>query len=69
MNKTAIRIQIACFSILQAEVIVTDFNTANKVWAQFSCAKYFRGKQIGGAIISLASLPRYWNVPVGSAIK
>ena len=64
----AIRIQVAVNDVLQAEVIVADYATANRVWAQYACARHAAGKPMGGAIMQRADLPRHWDAPVGSSL-
>jgi hypothetical protein len=67
------RIQIALHNRLVAEVIVEQhmvgtFNPHN-VYACYAMAKYFAGKECGGAITQRADLPRVWDVPVGAVIE
>lgn len=62
-----IRIQVACYQTLIAEVIV-ESHMEIKTWAAYAMAKYKKGLPIGGACMQCADLPRLWNVLVGSLI-
>ncbi len=64
----SVRIQVAVNDVLHAEVVVQDYATADRVWAQYACARHAAGKPMGGAVIRSADLPRQWDVPVGSSL-
>ena len=66
---TATRIPVAVRNVLVAEWIVADYTEANQQWSAWTCLRYRRGRPLGGATISRADEPRYWDVPVGSTIK
>src|SRR5262245_23907893 len=73
MHDRAMRVQMVCNGVLVAEVIVEpddvdSFKRGGDVWSRFARAKYDRGKPIGGAVMGLASQPRYFNVPVGEEV-
>jgi hypothetical protein len=48
--------------------MVGTFNPHN-VYACYAMAKYFAGKECGGAVTQRADLPRVWDVPVGAEIE
>jgi hypothetical protein len=64
-----IRIQITQYSQLVAEVVVTNFTEADKLWAAYAVVKYRHNRPIGGCVMQRADLPRMWDVPVGSFIQ
>lgn len=68
-DQTPTRIQVAVRNVLVAEWVVANYTEANEQWAAWTCLRYRRQKPLGGATISRADLPRYWNVPVGTEIR
>jgi hypothetical protein len=62
-----VRIQIAVYDVLTAEVIV-EGHMAERTWAAYTRAKYRADKPAGCAVLSRADLPRQWDVPVGHAV-
>jgi hypothetical protein len=69
MGKYATRLQFTLYYKLQAEVIVEDYAAAKQVEWKYFDARYRKGLSIGGCIMQLASLPRYFDVNVGDAIQ
>ncbi len=63
-----IRIQIATYDRLTAEVIVEQA-MVDKTWAAYCMAKDDIGFPPGGAIMQRADLPRAWDVPVGERVR
>lgn len=66
-DNPAMRVQVALYGVLQAEVVV-EFEDARNLFEKFSMAKWRAGLECGGAVIQRADKPRTWNVPVGSKI-
>ncbi len=62
-----IRIQIATYDRLTAEVIVEPA-MVDRTFAAFARAKAAAGLPPGGAIMQRADLPRYWDVAVGAQV-
>ncbi len=62
-----IRIQIATYDRLTAEVIV-EAAMVDKTWAHYTQAKYAAGLPCGGAVMQRADLPRRWAVKVGEEL-
>jgi hypothetical protein len=63
-----VRIQIALYDTLVAEVIV-PYSMADETWTAYARARYDKGLPIGGACMSHYKSRRMWNVPVGSVIR
>ena len=62
------RVQIALYDKLVAEVIVENMREADRLWASWSVRRYKKGLPMGGALICRSDIPRHWNVNVGSVI-
>jgi hypothetical protein len=68
------RVQMVCDGRLVAEVIVEghevdSFKTGGDVWHRYARAKHAAGKNIGGAVMRRADLPRPFDVRVGEEVS
>lgn len=66
-NDLAVRIQFCNGYTLQAEVICPQSMARDLTSAYFN-RKYAKHLPMGSAVEQLASLPRSWDVPIGSVI-
>lgn len=62
-----IRLQIVCFGILVAEVILEQ-DMVQPTWSAYVQACQDKGRPAGGSMAYTADQPRYWDVPVGSPL-
>ncbi len=63
-----LRIQFACGGRLVAECLVEGFWEADRVTAKYLSRRNALGLPMGSSLTSLATLPRFWNVPVGESV-
>ncbi len=68
-SKYKVRIQIAVFHVLVAEVIVENMREADHLWFAWNARCHKLGRPAGGACIQRADIKRLWNIPVGATIE